>query len=92
MLDPFRHSRCRRLERELIGWYEVIVIKLVAAVEAGVEVSRLLPVAATADRIRGFEAVKEASARAARSAAEGELARIEPARVEPDSPEGTLSP
>ena len=92
MLDPFRYSRCRQLERELIGWYEAIVIKLVAAVEAGVEVSRLLPVAATADRIRGFEAVKEASARAARSAAEGELARIEPARVEPDSPEGTLSP
>ena len=76
-LDPFRNNRCRRLERELIGWYEAVVIRLVAALEAGVQVSRLLGVATAVDRIRGFEAVKEDSARKVRAEVEGLLARIE---------------
>ena len=78
-LDPFRYGSCRQLERELIGWYEGIVSRLVSATEAGKDEAMLIRVASAVDRIRGFEGVKEAAARRVRAEVEGELARGESA-------------
>ena len=62
-LDPFAYSRCRRLERELITWYEDVVERVVAASSAGVDVAQLLPIVAAVDRIRGFEQIKQDAAK-----------------------------
>jgi len=75
--DPFGYSRCRRLERELIGWYEDVVGRLVTGIKAGADASQLLQIAVAVDRIRGFEEVKEASARVVQAEVERELTRLE---------------
>jgi indolepyruvate ferredoxin oxidoreductase len=77
MMDPFRYGRCRHLERELIGWYEGIVCRLVAATEAGMDAALLLRIADAVDRIRGYEEVKVTAAEKVRAEVERELARAE---------------
>ena len=68
--DPFGRSECRRLERELIGWYRGAVEEVSSALwelgsaelyESAVEV------ASAPDRIRGYEHVKVESAAKVRS-------------------------
>ena len=82
--DPFRHNSCRRLERELIGWYEGVVSSLLSATAAGVDEARLLRVALAVDRIRGYEDVKEAAAVSVRAEVDAELLRLpEPAAQKP---------
>src|SRR5262249_35200348 len=63
--DPFGRTPVRRLERELVGWYEELVDEMMrelspATYEAAVQV------AGVPDRIRGYEQLKVRSARAAR--------------------------
>ena len=56
-LDPFGRSEERRMERDLIGWYESVIDYLVLNVPVKGEI-RLLPLAEAALEIRGFGPVK----------------------------------
>ncbi|MBV9151667.1 MAG: indolepyruvate ferredoxin oxidoreductase family protein [Alphaproteobacteria bacterium] len=63
--DPFGRTEVRRLERELVGWYDGLVDEILRELTPAThEVAVRL--AATPDRIRGYEAIKVRSARAAR--------------------------
>ncbi|MBT6144624.1 MAG: indolepyruvate ferredoxin oxidoreductase family protein, partial [Gemmatimonadetes bacterium] len=55
--DPFGHSDCRRLERELIGWFTVVVEDLIHRVDRS-NVQACARISALPLEIRGFEAVK----------------------------------
>ena len=71
-LDPFAHTTCRRLERELVSWYETLVGELISAMGDGAagdgaDPALLVRIAAAADGIRGYEEVKEAAARRVRA-------------------------
>jgi indolepyruvate ferredoxin oxidoreductase len=77
--DPFGQSSCRRLERELIDWYEGVVTRLVAGIKADATAEQLLPIAAAVDGLRGFEEVKEASAHRVRTEVAAAFARLESA-------------
>jgi indolepyruvate ferredoxin oxidoreductase len=67
--DPFGRTEVRRLERELVGWYEELVDEILRELTPAThEVAVRL--AATPDRIRGYEQLKVRSARAAREYAE----------------------
>jgi indolepyruvate ferredoxin oxidoreductase len=64
-LDPFGGTEVRRLERELVGWYEELVDEILRDVTPAThEVAVRL--AGAPDRIRGYEGLKVRSARAAR--------------------------
>jgi indolepyruvate ferredoxin oxidoreductase len=57
-LDPFGHSAHRRMERRLIGEYEALVDGLLAGLDrAGL--ARAVALAGLADKVRGFDVVKE---------------------------------
>jgi indolepyruvate ferredoxin oxidoreductase len=56
--DPFGHTAERRMERELIGWYEAIIDTLVSALPAG-DIAVLSQIAAAPMDIRGYGPVKE---------------------------------
>jgi len=71
-LDLFGHTRHRRMERELAGWYEQVVDKALACPDP--HVAREL--CATPDLIRGYEHVKEQNVEKAKAAAEELLGRI----------------
>jgi len=73
--DPFGRTAVRRLERELVGWYEELVDEILrelspANYEAGVQL------AGVPDRIRGYEELKLRSARAARENVERRRAEL----------------
>jgi indolepyruvate ferredoxin oxidoreductase len=85
-LDPFRHNPCRRLEAELIGWYEGVVSRLVAATAAGIDADVLMRITSAVERIRGFEEVKEASARTVRAEVDDQVDEL--LRLEPTRPDG----
>ena len=59
-LDPFGHTRMRRLERALSTHYETMVLELVATLTADTY-NRALSAAESVDRIRGYEEVKTAN-------------------------------
>ena len=75
-LDPFRHTACRRLERELIPWYEGVLVELLDSLGRGVALEKVLSVAEAPDRIRGFEHVKDAAARQVRDQVRSELEKL----------------
>ena len=75
-LDPFRGTSCRRLERELISWYEGVLEELLQALRRGVPLEAILAVAEAPDGIRGFEHVKEESARRVRDQVRSELEEL----------------
>ena len=55
--DPFGFAKSRRQERELVGWYRELIAALTEKLDES-NYDRAVEIAATADRIRGFEAVK----------------------------------
>ena len=55
--DPFGFAKSRRQERELVDWYRELIATLTEKLDES-NYDRAVEIAATADRIRGFEAVK----------------------------------
>ncbi|MDR7416212.1 MAG: indolepyruvate ferredoxin oxidoreductase family protein [Armatimonadota bacterium] len=74
-LDPFGHTRVRREERRLIGWYREVVQRAVQHLrpETYAQVLELLQLP---DRIRGYEHVKLRNAEAVRAHATELLRRL----------------
>jgi indolepyruvate ferredoxin oxidoreductase len=73
--DPFGHTAERRMERELIGWYEDLVTTLVAELPRhGIEA--LLPIAAAPLDIRGYGPVKDKAAHEVRQRVTRQLAAL----------------
>jgi indolepyruvate ferredoxin oxidoreductase len=59
--DPFRFTKSRRQERELVDWYRELITALTENLDAS-NYDRAVEIAAAADRIRGFETVKQKAA------------------------------
>ncbi|MCB9383463.1 MAG: indolepyruvate ferredoxin oxidoreductase family protein [Bryobacterales bacterium] len=59
--DPFRRMASRRLERELVPWYEDLVDRLVQSLSA-TTLADAVELAQAPQQIRGYEAVKEEAA------------------------------
>ncbi|GAB4353764.1 MAG: indolepyruvate ferredoxin oxidoreductase family protein [Oricola sp.] len=79
VLDPFGYSAERRMERQLIGWYETVVETLLERLpDTGAD--RLLAVAEAPMDIRGFGPVKEKAAAEVKE-------RVERLLSGPDAPE-----
>ena len=57
LIDPFGHTRMRRLERELITHYEAMVSKVVATLTFE-NYEAAVAIASAADLVRGYEEVK----------------------------------
>ncbi len=74
-LDPFRLSADRRLERELIGWYEALIEEIIPALRPRNH-ALAVELAALPDAIRGYGPVKAAAASEARSRAAGLVSRF----------------
>src|SRR5262249_31913762 len=74
-LDPFGYAEVRREEGRLVGWYTALVDDALARLDAGTHATAV-EVARLPDAIRGYEAIKLESARAARSRAEALVARL----------------
>jgi indolepyruvate ferredoxin oxidoreductase len=67
--DPFGRTEVRRLERELVGWYEGLLDEVLR--ELSPRSYRVaVELAGVPDRIRGYEGIKLRTARAAREHAE----------------------
>jgi indolepyruvate ferredoxin oxidoreductase len=75
-LNPFGFTACRRLERELIGWYEGCVRRLLKVLTAAnhAEINQLLQ---AVDAIRGYEQVKIDAAEKSVAQVEEGLRRLE---------------
>jgi indolepyruvate ferredoxin oxidoreductase len=58
--DPFGYTRERRMERNLIAWYETLLTELLRLLHAG-SVGSLTEIAALPMEIRGYGPVKEAA-------------------------------
>ena len=56
----------RRMERELIGWYEALVVELLPQLEA-TTIDRVVTIAAQPMQIRGYGPVKEKAVRDAKA-------------------------
>nr|WP_157014953.1 indolepyruvate ferredoxin oxidoreductase family protein [Mesorhizobium xinjiangense] len=65
-LDPFGYCADRRLERELIGWYEHKIDRALAELSAET-IDRLADAMALPMQVRGYGSVKEEAARAAKA-------------------------
>ena len=63
-LDPFGRTEVRRLERELIGWYEGLLEEIVSELTPANH-QLAVHLASAPDRIRGYEQIKVRNARAA---------------------------
>jgi indolepyruvate ferredoxin oxidoreductase len=61
-LDVFGYTRERRMERELIGWYEALIAELLPQLAAET-IETSVKIAAMPMRIRGYGPVKETAAR-----------------------------
>src|SRR5262249_42077701 len=70
-LDPFGRTEVRRLERELVGWYEALVDEALRELSPGTH-QLAVQLAGVPDRIRGYEQLKVRSARAAHEHVERE--------------------
>lgn len=64
--DPFGHTAERRMERELIGWYEAHVEKALAQLDTG-NAATLAETLALPMQIRGYGPVKEEAAKRIRT-------------------------
>jgi indolepyruvate ferredoxin oxidoreductase len=60
-LDPFGYTRERRMERNLIAWYETLLTELLPLLHAGTAGS-LAEIASLPMEIRGYGPVKQAAA------------------------------
>ena len=67
--DPFGRTTARRLERDLIAWYEALLATLVERIET-IGLPRALEVVNSAALIRGYEEIKERGAAHARERVE----------------------
>ena len=65
----------RRLERELVPWYEALVDEIAAELTPATHAAAVR-LAAVPDRIRGYEGIKVRTARAAREHADRGLAEL----------------
>ncbi len=74
-LDPFGWSGHRRGERALAGWYRGLIERLLGEVTHE-NLPLALEIAALADQIRGYEAIKEASIARVRKLAQEKLAAM----------------
>ncbi len=70
--DPFGYTAERRMERDLIGWYEAHVEKALAKLDAG-NAAELGEILALPMQIRGYGPVKEEAAKRIRSEMEARL-------------------
>jgi indolepyruvate ferredoxin oxidoreductase len=75
--DPFGYTAERRLERHLIGWYEAVLDRIIAA-SGRTESSTLLALAAAPLDIRGFGPVKEKAVREVKARVDQMLSRLAP--------------
>ena len=74
--DPFGRAQVRRLERELIPWYEALLERLCSQLEAiGVETA--CAIADEASKIRGYEDIKLRAAAVVRERVAKQLAELE---------------
>jgi indolepyruvate ferredoxin oxidoreductase len=73
--DPFGRTAVRRLERELIGWYEGLLDEVLAELSPATHAAAVR-LAAVPDQIRGYEGVKMRTAAAARDRAEAMRAEL----------------
>jgi indolepyruvate ferredoxin oxidoreductase len=76
VLDPFRWSTERRLERELAAEYEATVERLLGRLDAA-HLDEAVAIAEVSDRLRGFGPIKERSAKATRERQAAMLAAYE---------------
>jgi indolepyruvate ferredoxin oxidoreductase len=74
-LDPFGGTEVRRLERELVGWYERLVDEIVRELSPATY-QAWVDLAGVPERIRGYEQLKVRSARSAREHVERRLAEL----------------
>ncbi|GMW07275.1 MAG: indolepyruvate ferredoxin oxidoreductase [Nevskiales bacterium] len=74
-LDPFRWSADRRLERELIAWYESLLEEIVPGLRPGNH-ALAVEIASLPDAIRGYGPVKAAAASEARTREAALLSRF----------------
>jgi indolepyruvate ferredoxin oxidoreductase len=74
-LDPFGGTEVRRLERELVGWYEELVGEILRELTPATH-ELAVQLAGVPDRIRGYEELKLRSARAAREYVERKRAEL----------------
>ncbi|MFC5584541.1 indolepyruvate ferredoxin oxidoreductase family protein [Nitratireductor kimnyeongensis] len=72
IFDPFGYTAERRMERELIDWYEAHVEKALAHLDAG-NVSELAEILAFPMQIRGYGPVKEEAAKRIRAEMDARL-------------------
>jgi indolepyruvate ferredoxin oxidoreductase len=75
-LDVFGYTQDRRLERELITWYETLIAELLPQLRAD-RIELMTRIAAAPMEIRGYGPVKENAAREAKAAVvrlQGDLA------------------
>jgi indolepyruvate ferredoxin oxidoreductase len=79
-LDLFGYSAHRRMERQLIGWYEALVTEILEEGAAG-NLTLQLQLASLPDGIRGYEKVKEASVERIKAEAESKLEALRAGRV-----------
>ncbi|SNS16109.1 indolepyruvate ferredoxin oxidoreductase [Sphingomonas laterariae] len=77
-LDLFGYSHHRRIERQLIGDYEALVDELIATLSPANH-KAAVDLASVADKVRGFDVVKDAAVRAMQD--ETELRRAEFAKI-----------
>ena len=73
--DPFGGTAVRRLERQLVGWYEELVAEVLRELTP-TTYDVAVRLAGAPDRIRGYEEIKVRSARAARELVERERAAL----------------
>jgi len=55
--DAFGRAEVRRVERELIGWYQGVLSELSGGLDAGNQ-KLAVSIASAPDRIRGYERIK----------------------------------
>ena len=78
--DPFGYTRERRAERDLIGWYEGLLERMLGELDAA-RLPDLIAVADAPMNIRGFGPVKEAAIARVKTEVESLLARPTTARA-----------
>jgi indolepyruvate ferredoxin oxidoreductase len=74
-LDPFGRTEVRRLERELVDWYEALLDEIQRELSPANH-AVAVQLAGTPDRIRGYETIKLRSARGAREYVERRRAEL----------------
>ncbi len=73
--DPFGRMPARKFERELIGWYRDALDRLLAHLTAANRAQAVV-IARAPEDIRGYEEVKEASAKKVREQVEAEFSKL----------------